>query len=237
MGKGNILECIQRCNSYWRSNFLNDMKDIRKEIIRIFWAIIISLSAYYLYRAINFRFVKEGIGPTFWNKQFWFVSHLATAVIPLVTGPFQFWSWFRKHHMKWHRLIGKVYIFGCLLGGLTALYLGFSQPYPGSVVPTLILASLWLFMTTAAWITIKRRNVEAHRLFMIRSYTLTLAFVFLRILSDLVYKHHFLSFIENEEVKDATYEWMSWVIPVLVVELFISWLPSIKKFKSTNNNR
>ena len=195
------------------------------------------MSSYYLYRAISYRFIREGIGPTFWNKQFWFVSHLATAVIPLVTGPFQFWVWFRKHHIKWHRFLGKVYIVGCVLGGLSALYLGATQPYAGSVVPTLILATLWLFVTLAAWITIKRRNVQAHRLFMIRSYTLTLAFVFLRILSDLVYNNNFLSFISNQDVRDATYEWMSWVVPLLVVEIFISWLPSIKKIKSPKVSR
>ncbi len=66
-------------------------------VARIFWLIIILFSAYYLYSAINFRFIKEGIGPTFWDKQFWFVSHLATAVFPLVLGPFQFWVWFRKN--------------------------------------------------------------------------------------------------------------------------------------------
>ncbi len=213
------------------------MKNKKKIIISISWTIIILFSAYYFYRALNYRFIKEGIGPTFWDKQFWFVSHIATAFIPLLTGPFQFSTWFRTHHIKWHRFLGKVYVLGSLLGGLSALYLGITQPYPGSVVPTLILASLWLFMTSAAWITIKRKNVQAHRLFMIRSYTLTLAFVFLRILSDLVYKHNFLSFIENQEVRDATYEWMSWVIPVLIVELFISWLPSIKKTKPLLSSR
>lgn len=216
---------------------LNNMIVKKKLIFRIFWIIIILLSSYYFYRAINFRFIKEGIGPTFWNKQFWFVSHIATAVIPLITGPFQFWTWFRKHNIKWHRLIGKVYIIGSLLGGLSAIYLGITQPYPGSIVPTLILASLWLFMTSAAWITIKRKNVQAHRLFMIRSYTLTLAFVFLRILSDLVYKHNFLSFLKNEEVRDATYEWMSWIVPVLIVEFFISWLPAMRKTRSSKANR
>ena len=219
------------------SGSLNHLMEKKKLVIRIFWTIIILLSAYYLYRAINFRFISQGIGTTFWNKQFWFVSHLATAIIPLITGPFQFWAWFRKHHIKWHRFLGKIYITGCILGGLSALYLGATQPYPGSIVPTLILASLWLFTTSAAWITIKRKNVQAHRLFMIRSYTLTLAFVFLRNLSDLVYNHNFLSFIKNEDVKDATYEWMSWVIPVLVVEFVISWLPSINKNASAMASR
>jgi|SRR6478672_153243 len=202
-----------------------------KSVIRIFWTIIVLFCAYYLYRAINYRFIREGIGPTFWNKQFWFVSHLLTAVVPLITGPFQFWPWFRKRHMKWHRRLGNIYIIGCLLGGLSALYLSITQPYPGSIVPSLILAILWLFMTSAAWITIKKRNVPAHRLFMIRSYTLALSFVFLRILSDLVYKHNFMSFIDNQDVRDATYEWMSWVLPLLIVEFFISWWPSMKKTK------
>jgi uncharacterized membrane protein len=200
-------------------------------IIKIFWFFLIVLSAYYLYRAISYRFVREGIGPTFWNKQFWFVSHFVTAVLPLILGPFQFWVWFRNHKIKLHRLLGKLYILGCLFGGLSAIYLGITQPYDGSIVPTLLLATLWLFMTSAAWITIKRKNIQAHRLFMIRSYTLTLAFVFLRILSDLVYEHNFLDFIDNQDVRDATYEWMSWVIPILVVEFYISWLPSIRKNK------
>jgi uncharacterized membrane protein YozB (DUF420 family) len=199
---------------------------------RIFWTIIILLSVYYFYSAITYRFGEEGIGPTFWNKQFWFVTHIAMAVIPVITGPFQFWPWFRNHYIKWHRILGYAYILGCLLGGLTALHLSITQPYPGSIVPSLMLAILWLFMTSAAWITIKRRNIAAHRLFMIRSYTLTLAFVFLRLLYDLVYKFNFLSFIKNQDVKDATYEWMSWTIPVLVVEFFISWLPLIKSKKS-----
>ena len=209
----------------------------KKLIFRICWTIIILFSTYYLYRAVNYRFIREGIGPTFWNKQFWFVSHLFTAVIPLITGPFQFWTWFRVHYMKWHRLLGKIYIYGCLLGGLSALYLSITQPYPGSIVPAIMLAILWLFMTSAAWITILRKNVQAHRLFMIRSYTLTLSFVFLRILSDLVYKHNFLSFINNQDVKDATYEWMSWVIPLLVVELYISWWPSARKKKISITRR
>lgn len=209
------------------------MTKLNNIIITLFWTILIGLSAYYLYRAFTYRFVIEGIGSTFWNKQFWFVSHFITAVLPLVLGPFQFWVWFRNHTIRVHRFLGKLYILGCLLGGLTALYLGVTQPYDGSIIPTLLLASLWLFMTSAAWVTIKQKNIQAHRLFMIRSYTLTLAFVFLRILSDLVYKHNFLAFIDNQEVRDTTYEWLSWVIPILVVEFFISWLPSIKKNKHT----
>ncbi len=154
-----------------------------------------------------------------------------TAIVPLILGPFQFWPWFRKHHVTSHKLLGKLYILGCLLGGLTALYLGYTQPYEGSVVPVMILALLWLFMTISAWISIKNRNIEAYQLFMIRSYTLTLVFVFLRILGDLINNYGLLSFIDNADIRDTTQEWLSWVIPLLIVEIIISWLPSIRRTK------
>jgi hypothetical protein len=64
---------------------------------------------------------------------------------------------------------------------------------------------------------------------MIRSYTLALSFVHIRILSDLVENHGFLSFIPNSEVKAATYEWGSWVVPLLVAEIIFVWVPSIGK--------
>lgn len=205
------------------------MADRKKTIRVIFWSAILLLSAYYLYRAINFRFYKEGIGDSLWNKQFWFVSHLLTAIAPLVLGPFQFWSWFRKNHVEWHRLLGKIYIVGCLLGGVTALYLGYTQPYEGSIVPVMILALLWLFMTVCAWMAIKNRNITAHRLFMIRSYALTLVFVFLRILGDLISNYGLLAFIDSPEIRDTTQEWLSWTVPLLTVEVVISWLPLLRR--------
>lgn len=209
------------------------MTVIKKTAARIFWTIVIILSIYYFYRAINYRFFKAGIGDAFWDKQFWFVSHLLTAIAPLVLGPFQFWTWFRTHHIKWHRLLGKLYILGCLFGGLTALYLGYTQPYEGSIVPVMILAVLWMFMTISAWLSIKNRNIEAHRLFMIRSYTLTLVFVFLRILGDLISNYGLLSFIENTDIRDTTQEWLSWVIPLLTVEVIISWLPLSRRNRNS----
>ena len=209
----------------------------KKIYSKVFWSAIILLSAYYLYRAILFRFYKEGLGESFWDKQFWYVSHIVTAVFPLVLGPFQFWKWFRNRHIKLHRLLGKLYIGGCLLGGLTALYLAYTQPYQGSIVPVIMLALLWLFMTTAAWLAVINKNIQAHRLFMIRSYTLTLVFVFLRLSGDLIEQFHLLSFIDSSDVRDTTQEWLSWVIPVLVVEMFISWLPSVKKLKTNKAKR
>ena len=207
------------------------MTSSKRILTKAFWTSIIILSAYYLYRAILYRFYKEGIGDTFWDKQFFFIFHLLTAILPLALGPLQFWSWFRNRYTNWHRLLGKIYIVGSLLGGISAFVLGVLQPYEGSIVPVVMLSLLWLFMTIAAWVTIRNKNIKAHRLFMIRSYALALTFVWLRILSDLVYKKNVLFFIKSEEIKDATYEWTSWVLPLLIVEFSISWIPLLSQKK------
>ena len=200
-----------------------------KILLKALWAVIILLSVYYLYQAIQFRFYEEGIGDTFWNKQFFYVFHFLAALAPLALGPIQFWNWFRNNHIKWHRLLGKIFIIGSLMGGVSAFVLGITIPYDGSIVPLVLLSLLWIFMTVAAWITIRRKNIKAHRLFMIRSYTLALTFIFLRILGDLVYDHNIFFFIKSDEIKDTTYEWMSWVIHLIIVEACISWIPSINQ--------
>ena len=138
----------------------------RRHLDKVFWLIVALLSAYYLYRGIKFRFFTKGNLTT---KEIWYYAHLATAIAPLLIGPFQFWTWLRLNHVSIHRTLGKIYIIGSILGGLTALYLGITIDLDGSVVPLILLSTTWLFMTVCAWITIRRGNVQANRIFVIRS--------------------------------------------------------------------
>jgi uncharacterized membrane protein len=197
----------------------------RRYLDKIFWLIIALLSAYYLYRGIKFRFFTEGNLST---KAPWFYSHLVTAIAPLVIGPLQFWTWLRVNHVAIHRTLGKIYIIGSILGGLTAFYLGLTIDLDGSIVPLLLLSTTWIFMTICAWISIRRGNIIAHRLFVIRSYGLAMVFVFLRLVGDIPQDKLFF-FIESPEIRDTTLEWISWIVPLLTIELIFSWIPSMRR--------
>ena len=197
----------------------------RKHFNRAFWFVIALLSAYYLYRGIKFRFFTDGNLET---KAIWYYAHLATAIAPLLIGPFQFWTWLRLNHVTVHRRMGKIYIIGSILGGLTAFYLGLTIDLEGSVVPLLLLSTTWLFMTISAWVTIRKGNVTAHRLFVIRSYGLAMVFVFLRLVGDIPQDKLFF-FIDSAEIRDTTLEWVSWILPLLTIELIFAWIPSMKK--------
>lgn len=197
----------------------------RRHLVKIFWLIIALLSAYYLYRGIKFRFFTEGNLTT---KAIWYYTHLVTAIAPLIIGPFQFWTWLRLNHVEFHRTMGKIYIIGSILGGLTAFYLGLTIDLDGSVVPLLLLSTTWLFTTICAWISIRQGNIVAHRIFVIRSYGLAMVFVFLRLIGDIPQDKLFF-FIESPEIRDTTLEWISWIIPLLTIELIFSWIPSMRR--------
>ena len=65
---------------------------------------------------------------------------------------------------------------------------------------------------------------------MIRSYALALVLVWLRLMDDV--QDVLFFYVTDQAMRDATREWASWVIPLLMVELWISWLPQMRSNKA-----
>ena len=190
-------------------------------------SILVLLSFYYLYRAISFRFlVPGGLGPDLLNKQLFYVAHLVMALPVLLGAPLQFITSLRNSRPALHRVIGRAYVIGATVAALTAIWLGATIEYEGSRLPLVMLASLWLFFTLAAWRCAVRRKFIAHRQFMIRSYTLALVLVWLRLMYD--FQDVLFFYVSDETIRDVTREWASWVVPLLAVELWLSWLPMVR---------
>ena len=201
----------------------------RQKIVRVGWALVVVLSAYYLYRAVLYRFITPGqLGPSFLNKQLFYFGHLIAALPVLLGAPLQFNTSLRENRPEMHRTIGRLYVIGASLAALSAIYLGATIEYEGSRFPIVVAGTLWLFFTLAAWrCAVKGKFVE-HRMFMIRSYAFALILVWLRVIGDLP-GDYFFFYISDQAIRDTTQEWMSWVIPLLVVEFAISWLPSLRR--------
>ena len=89
-----------------------------------------------------------------------------------------------------------------------------------------ILSVLWFVFTSVAWWAVKNRNITAHRQFMTRSYTAALAFVFIRLFT-LVGSQNLFPFLDTPVERRTTSEWLCWVIPLLIVEIYLSWWPSL----------
>jgi Predicted membrane protein (DUF2306) len=208
-------------------------RDHQRNLLLYLWLIALAgLSIYYLYRAIDYRFLQaDRLGPSLFNKQFWYVGHVLLALPVLLGAPLQFVPRLRQARPATHRRLGRAYVIGASGSALFAIYLGATIEYEGSRLSLVITGVLWLFFTLAAWRAAVSRNFIAHRAFMIRSYALALVLVWLRLMYD--FQDYLFFFVADEEMRDVTREWASWVIPLLVVELGLSWLPQVRPNSSS----
>lgn len=197
----------------------------------VFQAALFLLSLYYLYRAVSYRFLVPGrLGPPNPISTGWYYTHVLFALPVLLGAPLQFISQLRQRRPAIHRAVGKAYVCGATVAAITAIYMGAAGPYEGSRLSISITGTLWLFFTLAAWRHAMNRNFSAHRAFMIRSYTMALVLVWLRLMFD--FQDYLFFYVNDEDLRDATREWASWVVPLLVVEFWLSWLPQLKGFRA-----
>ena len=205
----------------------------KKFVLIIFWTLIISVSAYfYFYNALGyfFGYRNERFGSTLFENQIWFIAHMIGATFSLFLGPIQFWPSIRKKYISYHRVAGKLYIIGSLIAGISAFRLSLIYDCMGCRYSLVLLSIVFLLTTSLAWISIKRKNVVAHRQFMIRSYTCALAFVFIRLYQILPLDFLYSS-IDDTEVQRTVNEWIFSLVPLITVEIVMIWIPSIKKIK------
>jgi uncharacterized membrane protein len=108
------------------------------------------------------------------------IPHTLAGMIALVAGPLQFSSRFRQRHLKFHRVLGRIYVICVFVGSFTGIALAAGRPgLPG----TSMQAAAWMVCTTAAFITARNRQIVQHRQWMARSYAVTFTFVSSRVLN------------------------------------------------------
>ncbi|NOU96744.1 DUF2306 domain-containing protein [Paenibacillus sp. LMG 31456] len=146
-------------------------------------------------------------------------THIVTAVLALVIGPFQLFLKPRgTKPLSRHRLLGIVYVGAVTISGLVNLYL--SMYATGgwiSGLGFLLLDILWVGATWISVFKILEKNTQAHKEWMLRSYALTFAAVTLRIWLPLLIVIYHGSFVQAYQVV----AWLCWIPNLLFIEAMI----------------
>jgi hypothetical protein len=145
------------------------------------------------------------------------VLHLTGGAAAVAIGAFQLSARIRARRLAVHRWLGRFYVAGVLIGGGAGFFLAWRSD--GGLVAHVgfaTLAVVWLASTITAFIHIRARRIEQHRVWMLRSYALTFAAVTLRIWLP-------LSQIAGLPILEAyqTIAWLCWVPNLIVVEWFV----------------
>lgn len=106
--------------------------------------------------------------------------HIVAATTFALVGVLQFVPRFRRRHLAWHRRAGRVLAVAGLLVAISALWMTlFYEAQPGTAdllyVLRLVLASAIAACLLLGVAAIRRRDIAAHRAWMIRPYPIGLA--------------------------------------------------------------
>ena len=154
----------------------------------------------------------------FAGRHGWVIAHVFWGGVALFVGPFQLWMGGTGRYMPLHRRLGRVYLASIVLSCVAAFYLAFTT-LNGWMFGLGLggLACAWTVTTALAWLAIRRRNFVQHREWMIRSYVVTLGFVFFRAIVGLVLVVEIGTPLEA--VTAAS--WVCWAFPLLITEACI----------------
>ncbi|HJY40289.1 MAG TPA: DUF2306 domain-containing protein [Steroidobacteraceae bacterium] len=188
---------------------------------RVGWVLLLLGGVFAAGNAVIFMLMQDFGSPDIKHRFFatalagW--AHTMGGAVAALIGPFQLITKIRTTWPQVHVWMGRTYLIAVLAGALGGLYFA-----PNSTAGTMgsigftTLAIFWLYSGAQAYVAIRRGNVQAHRRWMLRNYSLTFAAATLRIQLPLLIIGG-LTF----PVAYTMVAWSSWVPNWLAVEWWL----------------
>jgi uncharacterized membrane protein len=151
-----------------------------------------------------------------WPRRGGLIPHMAGGLVAITTGLIQLWLGATQRTGTLHRNLGRVYLGGVAVGSAGAFFLALTieRRYFAYASGLFMLGTAWVLTTWMAYAAIRKRAIERHREWMIRSYTVTFAFVLFRLVDQLLIHWHAAP---ADEI-DAMTAWACWSVPLLLIE-------------------
>lgn len=154
--------------------------------------------------------------PQYAPRRGWLMLHISGGIVAILTGPVQFWLGLGNRGMVWHRRMGMAYMAAVGAGAVGGYYMAFNTDFGWLFGVSLAgLATAWITTTAMAYLAIRKSLVEQHKEWMIRSYVMTFAFVFFRLIQPS------LQNVGTITEQLAAAGWLCWTIPLLMTELVL----------------
>lgn len=146
--------------------------------------------------------------------------HIVPGFLFMVLGPLQFVPGIRSRYLNVHRWFGRIYLVAAVVAGLTALLMGFLIAFggPNETVAVTFFSVIFLYSLGRAFLHIRRREVAAHREWMIRAFAVGLGVATMRPVVALFFAFTDLGL---REVLGIAF-WLALGLHLLVAEVWIN---------------
>jgi uncharacterized membrane protein len=149
--------------------------------------------------------------------------HIVPGLFFMVLGPLQFSATIRARHLRWHRFSGRIFVACGLVIGVSALVMSVGMPAIGGVnqaAATILFATFFLFALCKAFWHIRRREIGAHREWMIRAFSVGLAVATIRPIMGAFFATNRLSGLTPHEFFGIAF-WIGFVLHLIAAEAWI----------------
>jgi uncharacterized membrane protein len=149
--------------------------------------------------------------------------HIVPGLLFMVLGPLQFSSTIRAHHLRWHRLSGRIFVTCGVVIGTSALMMSLGMPAIGGfnqAAATTLFATFFLFAMGRAFWHIRRREVALHREWMIRAFSIGLAVATIRPIIGMFFATSRFSGLTPYEFFGTAF-WIGFVLHLVAAEAWI----------------
>lgn len=207
------------------TRILTFQKSVKVLYQMVFWIPVAGFSLLLIYNTLpyftfskDFSFIEERsflFESNFYNTCFYI--HIAAGALCIGAALIQFSRYILKKSKAIHRFSGKIYVFVVLfLGAPTGLYMSFfAKGSFGERALFMFMAGWWFVTTLYGLTTIHKRNVIAHKVWMMRSYAMAMTAVSFRVFHIIFYLLNW-GHLENYEIS----LWIS----VIGNMLFAEWI-------------
>ena len=148
----------------------------------------------------------------------WYFLHIAGGTLVLFLGPFQFVAPLRNRFRRYHRIAGYIYVTGSAMAIVGFIGLPKLEMF---LTSQLVALSLWVICVFLAIRAIKAGKLLSHQHNMARSFVLACYFLTARIV-DRYAMGLLVPFAASEGIRLAHSDWLAWLVPLLVVELYFT---------------
>lgn len=183
----------------------------------IILSVLIALPSY-RFVALEMEIAFQGMNYHIEQRLLAFTLHISAAPIALLVGGFQFMPRLQARKPAIHRIMGRIYVFSILIGGLSGLVLAYGNENGDLTRLGFGLLSIcWLTCTALALYYAITGRLDDHRKWMIRSFSLTFAGVTLRL-------YLAIFFIVDFEYSQAVVylAWICWVPNLLFAQWWLN---------------
>ena len=119
--------------------------------------------------------------------RWYLLPHAIAGACALLLAPMQFSDRLRRSFTKLHRVVGRIYVGGVLIGAPLGFFIQYFEERLGTSrsfsLAAAMQATLWIVTTLVAMLLIWKGKVDAHRRWMTRSFSVALVFLEVRVVA------------------------------------------------------